>query len=68
MRMLLYVAFSLEYVARMEVRNFTEGLVMDFPQFQGLSPSACRLPARSPASFCVVLNLYKFYQNGGASV
>lgn len=39
MKVLFYVVFSLEHVARMEVRNFTEGLAMEFPQFQGLSSS-----------------------------
>lgn len=70
MRILLYETFSLEYVARMKVRNFTEGLVMDFPQFQGLSPPTS-LPTRSPARSCVVsdaMNLCKFYQNGRAPV
>ena len=70
MRIILYVAFRLEYVARTEVRNFTQGLVMGFPQFQDLSPST-RLPARNPVSSCVVsdaMNLYKFYQNGRAPV
>lgn len=53
MRIPLYVTFSLEYMALMEVRNFTEGPSIYLIQFQGLSPSA-RLPARSPASSSVV--------------
>lgn len=65
MRILFYIAFALEHVSRMEVRNFTHGLISELPQFWELSPPN-RLPVRNPATSCVVslaVTLYKFYQN-----
>lgn len=63
MKVLFYVVFSFEHVARMEVRNITEGLAMEFPQFQGLSSST-----KLPGVVSDAMNLCKFYQNGRAPV
>lgn len=58
MRIFSYVALSLENVARMEVRNYTEGVVMHFPQFQGLSLSTTLLARISTESFVVSRTIF----------
>lgn len=53
MRTLLYIAFVSEHVTGVKVRNFLDGLVMEFPQFRDLSQPT-RLPVRSPDTSCAV--------------